>query len=87
MMRGNEALEEQKAQAVQKALKGLDVDYMRHNTSDNGLTPNMAKVNGYSIIWHWGAYSASEPDAVEVMLPGGEVQGHVPIKDLRKLVV
>lgn len=77
--------EEGKAQQVQAALKGLDVKYGRHSFS-KGLTPNMAKVNGYSIIWHEYAYCAGIPDMVEVMSPDGEVDGHVLISSLRKMV-
>lgn len=80
-------IEEQKALKVQRALQGMWVMYMRHNTSGNGLTPNMAKINGYSIIWHEGAYSSDEPDLVEVMRPDGEVEGYVPIDSLRDVVM
>lgn len=76
--------EKLKTQRVEKALNGLDVEYLNHNSGDP--TPNMARVNGYSIIWHRYAYCAGEPGTVEVMAPGGEVDGHVKISKLRQLV-
>lgn len=78
------AEEERKAQKVQKALKGLDVEYQNH--SGTSLTPTMARVNGYSIIWHEFAYCAGEPNTVEVMIPGGDIKGHYQISKLRELV-
>lgn len=75
--------QELKAQQVQKALKGLDVVYGSHSSS---TVVNMARVNDYSIVWHEYAYCAGEPNTVEVMLPGGEIEGHYPIRKLRKLV-
>lgn len=74
---------EKKTQAVQKALEGLDVQYDSHR---HELTPDMAMVNGFSIIWHDGAFSADEPDKVEVRLPEGTIMGHWPIDKLRELV-
>jgi hypothetical protein len=75
---------ERKAKQVQDELQGLEVEYMAHD--DKSLTPDMAKVNGYSIIWHTGAYCYGEPDTVEVMPPDGEIEGHYPISGLRELV-
>lgn len=80
-----EEQEEAKAKAVQEELKGLDVEYLRHWR--DGLTPNMAKVNGHSIIWHWGAFADPDKMEVEIYLKDADdVEGHVPIKGLRKRV-
>lgn len=77
--------EEQKYEAVKKALDGLDVQYINHDGFHDEV-PNMARVNGYSIIWHEWAYCYGEPDTVEVMIPDGDVYGHYKIANLRKLV-
>ncbi len=76
--------EELKAQQVQEALKGLQVEYSNHY--GKSLTANMAKVNGYSIVWHEYSYCAGEAGMVEVMFPDGEVDGYVPISKLREMV-
>lgn len=77
--------EEIKAKAVQDELKGLDVKYLRHY--QDGLTPNMARVNGHSIVWHQYAYADPGEMTVEVYFKDADdVEGHVPIKGLRKRV-
>lgn len=78
--------EEQKYQAVKQELVGLDVQYSSHR--DNGQI-NMAKINGFSIIWHEYAYCAGERGTVEVMKPDSgddNIDGHYPISKLRELV-
>lgn len=77
-----EAIEKRKAQAVQSALMGLSVKYDSH---EGGLTPNMAKVNGYSIIWHQYSYGASEPGKVEILLLDGDCVC-IDISELRQRV-
>lgn len=75
-------IEERKAQAVQQALKGLEVEYLNHT---GGLTPNMARVNGYSIVWHEFSYGANDPETVEIRLHDGDCV-RIDIGDLRKQV-
>lgn len=76
-----------KHKMVQKALKGLDVTYASHN--DDGVI-DMAKVNGYSIVWHKYAYTAPDDPSVEVMTPysrrGDNIEPYFPISKLRELV-
>lgn len=76
---------ERKAVAVQEALKGLDVEYQSHY--GKSLTPDMARVKGYSIIWHEIAYSHGNEDTVEVRKPGGDIEAHYPISELRSLII
>lgn len=78
-----EAIQERKAQLVQRQLLGLKVTYSNH--SGGGLTPNMAKVNGWSIIWHEYSFGCDELDQVEVMMKNGECE-RVFISELRELV-
>lgn len=76
-----------KAIAVQNELKGLKVEYLRHYIDGDGVNPDMARVNGHSVIWHSGAYADPNELEVEVYLSNEyDVRGHVPIKGLRELI-
>ena len=73
-----------KHELLKKELKGLDVTWSSHG---GGSEINMARVNGHSIIWHEYAYANPDEPTVEVYFKGAEdVEGHEPIKGLRKRV-
>lgn len=76
-------IQEHKALAVMKTLVGIEVVYYQHHPLDK--VPNMAKVNGYSIVWHEYAYGADDLEQVEVMGLDRDCD-RVDIDKLRELV-
>lgn len=69
---------------VKKALKGLNVEWNNHFSNDTG-TPDMARVNGYSIVWHKYSYGHEHADEVEIMDNGDCYR--ILISELRRKVV
>lgn len=76
-------IDEEKYAQVRDALDGLDVEWRSHY-QDGRI--NMARVNGYSIIWHQYAYGHDDPGIVEVYGPDWDEPERVHIDSLKQLV-
>lgn len=76
-----------KHKLLKEELKGLDVTWLSRDAIVGSTEIDMARVNGHSIIWHKYAYTVPYEPTVEVrFMWADDVEGHVPIKGLRKRV-